>query len=126
MINIVMIDDEKDFCFFIKKNLEMRGDYNVTLCFDGTQGYDVVRKIRPDVVFLDIIMPGVTGAEIAEKIRSNESTKHTPFIFLTAVVSEEETRSRKDVIGGNYFIAKPVKIDKLINAINECVEKEQK
>lgn len=126
MVKVLIIDDDSDFCSLTKKNLEARGNFVVSACSDGENGFNEVKRQSPDIVLIDIIMPVVSGAEIAEKIRDDEKTKKIPFVFLTAVVEETETDEYGDVIGGNYFVAKPVKIDKLIRTIEEILEKNGK
>ena len=123
MKTIVIIDDEKDFCFFVQRNLEARTDYTIVECHDSGRAVKTVEDEQPVLVLLDIIMPGKSGAEIAEELKQNPKTSKIPVVFLTAVVNEDETTARKDVIGGHYFIAKPVKIEKLIEMIDSIVVK---
>ncbi|MFA6216371.1 MAG: response regulator [Candidatus Omnitrophota bacterium] len=122
MKRILIIDDEKDFCFFVKKNLELTGDFMVETCSDGQEGVAKTKELRPDMVFLDIMMPGTNGADVAEAIKGNEVTRNIPIAFLTALVKEEEAKSNQHWIGGEFFVAKPIKIKELITVINELVK----
>lgn len=114
---IVVVDDEPDFCFFLKKNLEATGAYEVSVCMEAAQAVSQVRTLKPDLVLLDILMPGRSGAEIAEELKHDAATKTIPVIFLTAVVTPEEAESQRHVIGGHRFIAKPVRVAELIGVI---------
>ncbi len=122
MKRILLIDDEQDFCFFVKKNLELTGDFMVETCSDGRQGVAKTQELRPDMVLLDVMMPGINGADVAEAIKRNEITRNIPIAFLTALVKEEEAKNNQNWIGGEFFVAKPIKIKELVNVINELVK----
>jgi CheY-like chemotaxis protein len=119
MKKIILIDDEEDFGFFVKKNLEERGDFTVEVCNDSTTAFEKVKQLKPDLILLDILMPVKSGPDIADEIRNDKDTRNIPFIFLTAVVQRGETLKNNNVIGGEYFIAKPVKMEELLNIINQ-------
>lgn len=121
MKKVLIIDDEEDFCYFLKKNLEGRGEYKVTFCTSGRQAFNVILKELPDIVLIDILLPDLSGSEIAEKMRGDARTSKIPFIFLTAVIVEDDIKVRGDVIGGNFFIAKPVKIERIVEVITEAL-----
>jgi CheY-like chemotaxis protein len=121
MKRILIIDDEKDFCYFLKRNLEAYGTFDIAICCDSVNAIEEVKKLQPDLILIDILMPKITGSEIAAELIENKNTKDIPFIFLTAIVKEEETETRKNIIGGQYFVAKPVKIDGLIKIINQLI-----
>lgn len=114
---ILIIDDEEDFCHFVKLNLEETGDFKVITATNGPDGIDMVKQHKPDLILLDIIMPNMTGTQVAEELRSNKATKDIPIIFVTAIVRRGEVGSREYQFGGNYFIFKPVKLDELIREI---------
>ena len=118
-IKILMIDDEKEFSKMVKLNLEGTKRYEVRTESKGSQGFAAVRAFRPDVILLDVIMPDMSGGEVARQIRDDETTKHIPIVFLTATVLKEEAESQGGIIGGNPFIAKPASADEII----ECIEK---
>ncbi|MFA5118910.1 MAG: response regulator [Candidatus Omnitrophota bacterium] len=122
MKRILVIDDEQDFCFFVKKNLELTGNFMVETCNDGREGVAKTKELRPDMVLLDIMMPGINGADVAEAIKGNESTRNIPIAFLTALVKEEEAKTNQNWIGGEFFVAKPIKIRELVSVINELVK----
>lgn len=115
---ILLIDDEEAFTFFVKKNLEQTGEFEVIVANNGTSGIDLSAKVKPDVILLDIVMPNPSGPDVAEFILHNPQTKQIPLIFLTAVVTKEETGiDLIKEIGGHNFIAKPVDTQTLISSI---------
>ena len=116
---ILIIDDEKSFNELVKKNLELTGDYEVRTENKGVLALAAAREFKPDLIFLDVIMPDVDGTEVAERLKSEEGLKNIPLIFLTAIVKEDEIASSQGVRGGQPFIAKPVTTEKLIEYINK-------
>ena len=115
---VFIVDDESGFTRLIKLTLEKSGRFLVLEENDGTQAWLAAREFAPDIVFLDIVMPKLDGGEVAQQIRSDPALAHVPIIFLTAIVSQKET---KNEIGGYPFLAKPVSLDALIQCIEEHV-----
>ena len=119
-IKILLIDDEEDFGFFVKLNLEKTGRFEVTTTTSGTKGIVLASKEHPDLILLDIIMPELGGGQVAEQLLENPETANIPVLFITAIASRTQVQSQHGTIGGRHFIAKPVtpvelleKIDKL-------------
>lgn len=115
---VLVIDDEQDFCALIKKNLEVSGAFEVTVCTDGTTAVQRAKQLQPNIILLDVIMPELSGPEIAEQIRASQETKHIPILFLTAIAETHETGQQNNRIGGEYVLAKPVSAAELIRMIN--------
>ncbi|OPY74678.1 MAG: Transcriptional regulatory protein YycF [Syntrophorhabdus sp. PtaU1.Bin058] len=116
---ILIIDDEKDFCRMVKLNLERTKNYEVLFATDGRSGIEIAGNRRPDLILLDIRMPGMSGGEIAEELLDDPSTSNIPIIFLTALVSKDEVAKQSGYISGRPFIAKPVTAQELIKRIEE-------
>ena len=119
---ILFIDDEKDFCFFAKQNLELTGEFEVITANCGEEGINLAREQKPDLIFLDIVMPKMMGDDAAGVLLSEPETKDIPLVFLTAQVREVEmgVEAMKE-IGGHLFVAKPVNTAKLINTIKKVL-----
>ena len=111
---IFVVDDESGFTRLLKLTLERTGRFTVQEENDGTRAWLAAREFKPDIIFLDIVMPKIDGGDVAQQIRSDPMLAHVPVIFLTAIVSQTES---KNEIGGFPFIAKPVSLD----AINRCI-----
>jgi len=116
---ILLIDDEEDFCFFVKLNLEKTRKYQVFTATDGMEGVRLAKQLKPDLIFLDIVMPNIDGGQVAEILLEDESTSTIPFVFVTAMVKKDEVVKRGGQIGGRDFIAKPVKPETLIEKIEQ-------
>lgn len=122
MKRIMIVDDEKDFCFFIKKNLEITKLFEVSVCTDAKEALERIKKEKPDLVILDVAMPDKDGSEIAQEIKEDAELVNLPFIFLTALVSEGEAKRQANQSKRQYIFAKPVEIENLITAINRILK----
>jgi CheY-like chemotaxis protein len=118
---VLLIDDEIDFCFFIKLNLEKTGKYDVLTTTNAETGLIMVSKELPDLVLLDIIMPDMNGGQVAGLLLDDPKTKDIPVLFITAIASRSETHSQEGIIGGRMFIAKPVTTEELANKIDSVL-----
>lgn len=116
---ILVIDDEPDFTKLIKLNLERTGKYEVRTENNGLLGLTVAKEFKPDLIFLDVMMPYVDAGELGHKLEHDIETKSIPLVFLTAIVNKEEVEKSKGVIGGHPFIAKPVSAKELIDYIEK-------
>jgi CheY-like chemotaxis protein len=115
---ILLIDDEEDFCFFVKLNLEKTGRFKVLTTTNGADGLIIASRERPDLILLDIIMPEMGGGQVAELLLENPKTRNIPVLFITAIASRREVQSQEGVIGGRNFIAKPVTPEELMAKID--------
>lgn|GEM_PF-3024490 len=115
---ILVVDDEKAISELLKMTLEETGKFEVSTCNDSTKAVEWVKKLHPDLILLDIMMPKVSGTEIAMKLSNSYDTQNIPIVFLTALVSEEDVEKSNGIIGEHQFIAKPVKASELIDIIN--------
>lgn len=121
MIKVLLIDDEKNFTGMLKLNLEATGKYSVDTVNHPLQAISYIIRHKPDIIFLDIIMPDIEGPDIAIQIKENDDIKNIPIIFLTATIRDDEVQSQGGQIGGNEFVAKPSTIEKLSVIIDDHV-----
>ena len=112
MKKILMIDDEKDFAMVVKRNLEARGEYSVILATDGRSGISAAMHHKPDLILLDIIMPGLGGFDVLRELKAKDATISIPVIMLTAVGTEEAKEKALSMFDEDY-ITKPVLISDL-------------
>jgi CheY-like chemotaxis protein len=119
---ILLIDDEKDFCFFVQGNLENTGEFKVIATSSGKEGIKLACKEKPDLILLDLNMPEMSGGEVAQFLSDRPETKAIPIAFLTALITEDEVGSERMAnIGGNKFIAKPIATRDLIANIKKIL-----
>ena len=117
-LKILFADDDLKYSLVIKRFLEKEG-YEVTYTGNGTMAVEQFPVVKPDLVLLDINMPGLNGFEVAEKIR--ETDKHT-LIFFLSDRSDKNDRLKGFSLKGNDYIAKPFYPDELIARIRERFE----
>jgi DNA-binding response OmpR family regulator len=124
---VLIIDDEIDFTFFVKRNLETTGEFEVFVANDGAHGLEMIKTRKPDIILLDIVMPDLTGPDVAEFLLNNEDTKQIPFIFLTAIVTKDELgEDAMKEIKGHPFIQKPVETKALLDSIRAVLTRSNK
>ncbi len=118
MKKVLVVDDENDFCFFLKKNLEAAGEFDVDFCCDEQSGLAKAKQWHPDIILLDVRMPDMGGGDVATALREDEITKSIPMIFITALAKTYNLKDKEYSKNGELFIAKPVIIKDLVEAIN--------
>jgi DNA-binding response OmpR family regulator len=114
---ILVVDDEPSVTRSLKLNLESSGGYEVRTENDGTNALVAARSFRPDLILLDVVMPDIDGGDVATKLQADPLLHDTPIIFLTAIVTNEETKGRGALIGTCVFLAKPVDLAELKKTI---------
>jgi len=119
-INILVIDDEEDFSYFVMRNLERLGYYNVTSATEGNKGLQMAKENKPDLILLDIMMPGITGFEVLEALKKDQNTKNIPVIMLTGV-EDDEAKIKAANLKNEDYIAKPVELEELRSRIEKAL-----
>ena len=102
---ILVIDDEKDLIELLGYNLGKEG-YDVIAASDGQAGLDVVKKHRPDLVVLDVMMPGLDGLQVCQRLRADPRTGRVPIIMLTAKATETDRIVGLE-LGADDYVTKP-------------------
>jgi CheY-like chemotaxis protein len=118
---ILIIDDEEHFCNLVKKNIEQTGEFEVHIATNGDDGIRLTREVNPDLILLDVVMPGMDGGDVASLIRNDESIKDIPIVFLTAIVEKGEVDSQASFTKGYSLLSKTVTIAELIEFIKKNV-----
>ncbi|MBU1870107.1 MAG: response regulator [Candidatus Omnitrophica bacterium] len=122
MKKILIIDDEKDFCFFVSQNLELTGKYKVVVTNSSKDGLSAALRHKPDVILLDILMPGMNGFEVLAQLKGNQDTTTIPVIMLTAIDTEESKEKAVGLYNEDY-ITKPVDIASLNAKIDSVLSR---
>lgn len=120
---IALIDDEKSLVKTIKEFFELRG-YDVVTANDGKTGVEVVKKEKPDLIILDLIMPGMEGNIVLQELKKDESVKNIPVIVLTAK-HEQFDRDSLLKLGAYEFISKPYKAHILQRQVENVLNKKK-
>jgi len=116
---ILIVDDEESLLKLASLLLASRG-YKVEGVLDGKTALDSMAIDKPDLVLLDIMMPGMNGFEVCELIKNDEATQHIPVIMLTAKKSSEDM-SRAEQLGADQYITKPFRSAYLLDTIQKAL-----
>lgn len=119
---IFIIDDEPSITRTMKVNLERTGAYTVGTENHALNALVTAREFQPDLILLDVMMPEVDGGEVAAEIQADPILQDVPIVFLTAIVSPQETGGHYVEKGGQTFVAKPVGLNALIQCIEENIK----
>ncbi len=118
---ILVVDDEPDILEFISYNLKKEG-FKVMVADNGIQGMEVVEKLPPDLILLDIMMPEMDGVEFCRRLRSQKKYDKVLIAFLTAR-NEDFTQIAALDTGGDDFITKPIRPRVLISRIKALLRR---
>ncbi len=114
MKKILIIDDEVAFTDLMRMNLEKTGDFEVRVENHSNLALRAAREFEPDVILLDIVMPGMDGGDVSARFREHPNLKDTPIIIISALVANNETSDDAVAMSGDQIIvAKPVRMEKL-------------
>jgi len=119
---ILVVDDDVHATRMIKLALERTGRYVVRELNEPIQALWVAREFRPDLIMLDVCMPGKEGMELAFQIRGDEEFQKIPIVFLTSLISEREAIGDATTTGGFHFVAKPARLNRVITCIERSLE----
>ena len=118
---ILLVDDEPALTRMIQRNLERTGRFEVQTENHGGNALSAARSFRPDLIFLDVMMPDMAGDEVAAAIDEDPQLQGTPYVFLTAIVTHVDTDETGGEIGGKLFLAKPVKTQEMLEMIERVL-----
>ena len=121
MTKVLVIDDEAPIRLLCRVNLEAE-KMEVFEAADGLSGLELARKEKPDVVLLDVMMPGMDGWQVAERLFEDEDTSEIPLVFLTAR-AELRDRARGLELGGVDYITKPFNPVELASIVETLLER---
>ncbi len=115
---VLMIDDDENICRLVKLNLEKEG-FQVLVAYDGESGLDLVSRENPDLILLDIMMPGMDGVEVLRQIRKDRTT---PVIMLTAKADTFDKVLGLE-LGADDYITKPFDTKELTARIKAVIRR---
>jgi DNA-binding response OmpR family regulator len=121
MTRVLVIDDEAPIRLLCRVNLEAEG-MSVLEAGDGPSGLDTARAEHPDLILLDVMMPGLDGWGVAEALLEDDETEEIPIIFLTAR-AEFRDRARGLDIGGVDYITKPFNPVELAPLVRDLLDR---
>lgn len=122
--SILVVEDEEDIQQLVSYNL-VRGGFDVDCADSGEEALRMVRAKQPDLVLLDLMLPGQDGAEVCRSLRLDELTREIPIIMLTAKGEEEDVMAGLD-LGADDYVTKPFSPGVLISRIKAVLRRKVK
>ncbi len=118
---ILVVDDEKEVRELVKCVLE-NNDYDVITANDGTVGLEKAKNETPDLIISDLMMDKMPGGVMRERLKSDESTSKIPILYLTGVISVEESEFIKNRLAGELILAKPFESTELLEKVRNLLK----
>ena len=116
---ILVIDDEPDFTHVMKYGLEANGYYEVQEENDAAAAQSAAHWFDPDLIIMDVMMPGLDGGELAARFKHDSVLRDVPVIFLTALVQPPDAPEGACDSGGHTFLPKGTPVERLIGCVEE-------
>lgn len=120
-MRVLVVDDEDQVLEVVTSMLEVEG-HDVVTASHGVEALLRVEDSRPDAILLDIVLPRMDGATVAQKLREDPGTADIPIVFLTGLVDSDEVERKGPIIGGQYFLAKPFDAEQLYEVLDLATE----
>src|SRR5882672_2308233 len=114
---ILVVDDEVSFTRLLKLNLEQTDEYEVRAESRAEEAVAAARAFHPDLILLDIMMPRMTGSDVAARLQADVRLRATPIVFLSAAVRGELAGESEETPGGPVFISKPASVEEVLSGI---------
>jgi DNA-binding response OmpR family regulator len=116
---ILIVDDESDYVEMLKMRLEANG-FDVICAYDGIEGLKMASAGKPNVILLDIMMPGIDGREVLTRLKRAQDTAGIPVVMLTAKGESSSILGAQDSGAADYLI-KPCEASELLDTINRAM-----
>jgi two-component system cell cycle response regulator DivK len=123
MATIMVVEDNEPSRDVLSRRLERRG-YRVLLAVDGRQAVSVAQAAKPDLILMDLGLPGIDGFEATSQLKADPATRHIPIIVLSAHAMTND-RDMALAAGGDDFDTKPVRFQQLLGKIESLLTKPQ-
>jgi DNA-binding response OmpR family regulator len=120
----ILVADDSPFVLEIVETVLKSEGFDVITAVDGLDAWNKIQKDKPDIVIVDIIMPGLNGYQICEKIKKNEELKNTPVLVLTTKAQDKDIELAQ-TSGADLYMTKPFDPDELAAKIRRFFEKKK-
>ena len=114
--SILVVDDDPEIVTMLATRLSKRG-YKVATANDGSSALDIAKRDKPDVVLLDVMMPGKSGWEVARALKQDPATQGTKIVMVSAI-GEKTNEITAPIYGADAHVDKPFEFDKLERVIS--------
>lgn len=123
-LKVLVVDDEENIQELIRLGLRYEG-FQVESAADGLEGISAAQRLNPDLVILDLMLPGIDGLEVCRRLRANPTTQDVPILMLTA---KDEVRDRVTGLdtGADDYLTKPFEFDELVARVRAILRRQQR
>ena len=118
---ILVVDDEPKLSELVRMFLERTQRFDVRVENRSAHAVAAAREFRPEMILLDVDMPGKDGGQVARELKDDTTLRATPILFFTSLISRAEAGERETVRGGMRFLAKPVDPKILIDTVDRIL-----
>ena len=115
---VLLADDEPSLQKVVERRLRANG-YLVILAGDGAEALRLAREKHPDVIVMDVMMPKMSGDNVARELQADARTSNIPIIFLTCLVKSQEAMESRYMVGRNMMLSKPLDSGTLLSMIKK-------
>ncbi len=119
---VLVVEDDVETSDNIKARLAKEG-FDVLVCYDGLRALEIVRRRKPDVLVLDVMVPGLPGHHLCRLLKYDERFQQLPIVVVTGR-TETDYNALAEKAGANAFLAKPFSMDELVGLIRRFVGSE--
>jgi len=119
MKKVLVVDNEPIICRLIKRTLESETDYEVSVCTDSGEAFQVIKTQLPDIVLVDVSMPELSGPELVQQLRTDKITRDIPCVYMTGNLVPSNPVDQDDLT--TVSIAKPFSRAELIDVIDRVL-----
>ncbi len=118
---LLLIDDDLALGEMLKLKLEKTGNYDATYSPDGNRIVELAREVKPELIILDIDMPGTDGREARAALQESSDTQGIPVLFLSSLVTPEDVAASGGIIGGEAIASKRMEVSDLISRVESML-----
>ena len=122
MKRILIIEDDRDIGLLVKHSLEKEGGFSGVIAADGEAGLSEARRQTPDLVILDLNLPGLDGLDVCRQLRAQRATGSVPIIMLTARIDESDKVSGLE-LGADDYVTKPFSVKELVARVRSVLRR---
>jgi CheY-like chemotaxis protein len=120
MIKVLYVEDNDDHVYMLKMRLELLGEFEILVADDGEKGCEMAAAEEPDIILMDLEMPGIDGWEAARRLKGDPQTHDIPIIALSAHALGGD-REKAIAAGCDEFDTKPIEFDRLVATIRRIL-----
>lgn len=120
MKRIVIVEDSKQTSAILSEILQKEG-YIVDIAYDGVEGYRLIKKVKPALILLDLLLPKISGFDICKRVSQDNEIRNTPIIILSTLAEDKETFRKLKNYHIIRFMKKPYSIDDLLTTIKDTI-----